>query len=271
MLALALFGLGRAAEPSATVTESVDQVVRGSPQAGGTSPAPVGTHVADGEYLKTGVKSRAELQFPDLTITRMGANTIFNYSIAKNEIDLQSGTILFSKPKGGKELDIKTAAVTAAILGTTGFMHYENHVFLFGLIEGHARLTIGGKAYGVGAGQVLHLGGAGAVPQIFAYNVPLLVQTSPFFTQFKSTLPNQAEINQEVADYNDLASRGFIQTHPPFFQNTTYSTPGLPIVAWDSAGNALNQFVNPPPPPPPPPSGMDSGGLVRPAPPGPGP
>src|SRR5476651_300398 len=52
-------------------------------------------------------------------ISRMGANTIFNYSAANNEIDLQAGTILFSKPKDGKQLNIKMASVTAAVVGST--------------------------------------------------------------------------------------------------------------------------------------------------------
>ena len=253
-----LAGMAQAADTSATVTEAHDEVTRGSAQGTKSEPAPVGTHVADGEYLKTGAKARAELQFPDLTITRMGANTIFNYSLTKNEVDLQSGTILFSKPKDGKELDIKTASVTAAILGTTGFLSLHGHDFTFGLIEGHARLTIGGKSVPISDGQVLHIN-AGGAPEIFTYDVPLLVKTSPLMTQFQSTLPNQVYINQEVAEYNDLASRGFIQKpSPPYLGSMGASLPGVNIVAFDSAHSAVNNFYNPPAPPPPP--GGSNGG-----------
>ncbi len=123
LVAMAVTGLIPlpAADTSATVTEAVNEVSHGSAQASATSPAKSGTRIQDGEYLKTGVKSRAELSLANQSITRLGANTIFNYSVANNEIDLQSGTILFSKPKDGKEMIIKTAAVTAAIVGTTGF------------------------------------------------------------------------------------------------------------------------------------------------------
>jgi mannose-6-phosphate isomerase-like protein (cupin superfamily) len=252
-----LASVARAADASATVTEVHDEVTRGAAQGTGSVPAKVGTHVANGEYLKTGAKARAELQFPDLTITRMGANTIFNYSLTNNEVDLQSGTILFSKPKDGKELDIKTSSVTAAILGTTGFLSLHGHDYTFGLIEGHARLIIGGKSVPVGGGQVLHID-AGGLPQVFAFDVPLLVQTSPLMTQFQSTLPNQVYINQAVSEYNDLAARGFIQKpQPPYLGNGGGSLPGVTIVAFDSAGNAVNNFYNPPPTPPPPPGGSN--------------
>ena len=65
------------------------------------APAKVGTTLQDGEYLKTGAKSRAELDLANQSVTRVGANTIFNYTAGNNEVDLQAGTILFSKPKDG--------------------------------------------------------------------------------------------------------------------------------------------------------------------------
>ncbi|HEY0257640.1 MAG TPA: FecR family protein [Candidatus Methylacidiphilales bacterium] len=262
---ISILGLARAAaaDSSATVTESVKDVDHGSSASAGTVHAPVGTRVGDGEFVKTGVQSRAELQLADLTITRLGANTIFNYSSAKNEVDLRSGTILFSKPKDGKEMDIKTASVTAAILGTTGFVAFHDHELLFGLIEGHARVTIAGEAYTIGAGQALHMANGGA-PQVFAYNVPVLVHSSPMLTKFHHPLPNQVYIDRAVAEYNDLVARGFVQPPvPPYFAVTDQVFPGIPaipIVAHSSAGMALQQFnnsLNPPPPPPPPPNGSN--------------
>jgi hypothetical protein len=234
-LAIFVLGIGRslAADSSATVTEAFEQVEHGSSQTANAEPAKQGTRIADGEYLKTGVKSRAELQLPDLTITRMGANTIFNYTVANNEVDLQAGTILFSKPKDGKQMNIKTAAVTAAIVGTTGFIHVHGHDFLFGLIEGKAYLTIGGAKFPVGPGQIFQYA-TGGTPRTYSYN-----------------------IDKEVAEYDDLVARGFIQKPkaPYFVDSENGVNPNLPIVAYDSAKQALGQFLTPPPPPPPPPTG----------------
>ena len=69
-----------AADQAATVTEAYNQVNHGSSQSADGSPAKAGTRIHDGEYVKTGVSSRAELQLANQTITRLGANTIFNYS-----------------------------------------------------------------------------------------------------------------------------------------------------------------------------------------------
>ena len=238
------------ADSTAKVTEAVNDVQHGSAQASVTSPAQTGTVIQDGEYLKTGVKSRAEIELANQSIIRLGANTIFNYSVANNEIDLQAGTVLFSKPKDGKEMTIKTASVTAAVVGTSGFLQLHGKDFIFGLIEGHATLTIGGIAYNVGAGQVLRFN-PGAPPQLFSYNIPVFLKSSPLITLFQHPLPNQIYIDREVAEYNNLVGRGFVGAPTPPFFNTDFGgfVPSVPVVAHDSAGSSLHQFNNPPMPP----------------------
>jgi len=261
---LAIFVVGTipliAADSAATVTEAVNQVTHGFSRTADTYPAKAGTHLQDGEYIKTGVKSRAELELANQSITRLGANTIFNYSVAANEIDLQAGTILFSKPKDAKQMTIKTASVTAAVVGTTVFFK-NGPPTLFGVIEGHdVTVTIGGVDYTVTAGEVLRFA-PGGTPQIFYFNIPLFLKTSPLITQYHHPLPNQPYIDQEVAEYDDFVARGFIQppTEPFFLSDFDGSVPILPIPASDSAANALNNFNTPPPPPPPPPPSSSNG------------
>lgn len=240
-----------AADSSAKVTEAVNDVARGSSQAAETSPAKVGTAIQDGEFLKTGVKSRAELQLADQTITRIGANTIFNYSAANNEIDLQAGTVLFSKPKDGKEMTIKTASVTAAIVGTTGFFQLlQGKNFIFGLVEGHAVLTVGGVKFNVAGGQVLRLN-AGTAPELYSFNLPVFLKTCPLIILFTHPLPNQAFIDKAVAEYDNAVARGFIQQPTEHYFITDFGgfVPNVPVIAHDSAGASLNGFNHPPPPP----------------------
>ena len=245
---LAGVGIAGAAEKVATVTETVNQVDHGASASDVTSPAHVGTFLQDGDYLKTGTKSLAELQLDNKTITRMGANTIFNYSVAQNEVDLQSGTILFSKPKDGQQLNIKTAAVTAAVVGTTGFMQSGPHGFLFGLIEGHSKIFSHGKVYVIGPGEILVLI-PGHEPFIFSFDVPHMIATSPLFLNFHLPLPNQRYIDEEIAAYLEALHRGFIVPHQGPFE--TYvsgyygSHPGFP--GYDNALNALFLQLNPPP------------------------
>ncbi len=136
-----MLGMGPSleADESAKVTEAVNVVEHGSNDSA-TTPASVGTSIHDGEYLKTESKSRAEMLLPTASITRLGANTIFNYSIESNTVDLQAGTILFCKPKDARQLTIKTAAVTAGITGTTGFVSVKGTgskgTYTLGIIEG---------------------------------------------------------------------------------------------------------------------------------------
>jgi hypothetical protein len=245
LLAALLFSAGPllAADQAATVTEAYNQVNHGPSQSTQSYPAKAGTQIHDGEYVKTGAASRAELQLSNQTITRLGANTIFNYSLATNEIDLQAGTILFSKPKDGKQLNIKTAAVTAAIVGTTGFGKAPG---LFGLVEGKAKIVVDGKTYTLHAGQILLVG---PPPQIINFDVPLFLQTSHLITGFKGPLPNQKYIDEEIADYNDDVDRGFIRhPKPPFFTfNDQDGFPTIPFIGADSKGTALGVENTPPP------------------------
>jgi len=230
------------AESAATVTEAVNDVTRGSARAGGTEAAPIGSKLEDGQYLKTGVKSRAELQLANLAITRLGADTLFDYSPSTREIDLQAGTVLFSKPKNAGQMTIKTAAVSAAVLGTTGFVQSRKKTVIFGLIEGHARVTIGGVTYFVGPGDILRFT-PGRPPQMFAYNVPHFLETSPLILDFPGKLPNQVYIDREVAQYDNLVARGFI-TPPanPYFTDVEGAVPTIPTPAYDSAGAANYVF-----------------------------
>jgi len=245
LLALFIGGISPllAADSAATVTEAVNVVTHGSSQTAESAPATAGTRLQDGEYLKTGVKSRAELELANLSITRLGANTIFNYSAASNEIDLQSGTVLFSKPKDGSPMTIKTASVTAAVVGTSGFAQLHGKAVLFGLIEGHATLTIGADPIYLTAGQIMRMGEDGK-PQVFYFNLPRFLATSPLITKFHKPLTNQAYIDKEVAKYKEFESRGFIE--PPseeiMLSDFDGTIPITPIQARDSAGKALDMY-----------------------------
>ena len=68
--------------------------------------------------LQTGGNSRAELQFPDLTITRVGSNALFRFVAGTREMVLDSGTMLFSSPKGAGGGKVQAGGVTAAVTGS---------------------------------------------------------------------------------------------------------------------------------------------------------
>ena len=235
------------ADQAAKVTEAVNVVEHGSKESA-TTPATVGTPVRDGEYLETGVKSRAEILLPTASITRLGANTIFNYSVESNTVDLQAGTILFCKPKDAKQLNIKTEAVTAGIVGTTGFVRVHADkahpkTYILGLVEGHGTATAGGKDFELGPGDILEFK-PGFKPFVFAFDVPRFVKSSPLLTKFKGHLPNQPYIDAEIASYQDDVRRGFIQP-PSHAIDYSGDIPVISTPAYDSAQHSEGQAQRP--------------------------
>ena len=91
----------------------------------GARAAAVNDPVQEGQAVRTGGDSRAELTFTDRTITRLGANTVFTYGQGAKEFDLSSGAALIVVPKETGTVKINTAAATAAVTGFTALV--ESH------------------------------------------------------------------------------------------------------------------------------------------------
>src|SRR5437764_7458129 len=112
--------LSHAAElRSARVTQIINDVKLLPGQAAARA-AVVNDRVVTGTAVRTGVDSRTELTFTDLTITRLGANTVFSFNGEARQIDLGSGAVLVQVPRNGAEAKIRTAVATAAVTGGTG-------------------------------------------------------------------------------------------------------------------------------------------------------
>ncbi len=203
----------------ASVTEAVNTV---SYQANASAPqqaAAIGTTIHPDNIVRTGVKSRAELQFNDNTVTRIGANSIFSFDAQSQTINLQQGTALFSKPKDSNTFEIATPAATCSISGTTGFLEvlpatdHAKASFVIGLIEGHTTIEIGGKNYSVGSGDLLVRNSDGQV-RLLSFNIPQLLNKAGLFKSFKSKLPNQVYIDKALKKFASLEKRGFIEKTP---------------------------------------------------------
>src|SRR6266567_2357274 len=85
-------------------------------------PAVVNDKVTLGRAVRTGVESRAELTFADLTITRLGANTIFTLISGAREVELTRGTILLEVPSGKAPVKASTGSITVAVTGGTALL-----------------------------------------------------------------------------------------------------------------------------------------------------
>src|SRR5437867_2744754 len=62
-------------------------------------PAALNDKVNEDTAVRTGEKSRSELTFVDLTITRLGADTIFSFNKAGRAVELGGGAMLLYVPK----------------------------------------------------------------------------------------------------------------------------------------------------------------------------
>src|SRR5437764_4582025 len=158
-IVLAAFGSSNAAElKEARVTKIIREVSL-LPNAAPARPAIVNDQVRNGTAVRTGIESRTELMFTDATLARLGANTIFSFTEGTRNLELTDGAMLLRVPKNAGGAKINTAAVTAAITGTTIMLEFHKNSYVkFIVLEGTGRMFIPnrvGESVLVHAGQML--------------------------------------------------------------------------------------------------------------------
>ena len=109
-------------------------------------PAVVRDIVKDDLAVQTGIQSRAELRFPDSTLTRLAANTLFSFREGTREMDLRKGAIFFQVPPGSGGARIHAAAITAAVTGTSGFVERIGDTYKLIVLEGEVRVYFNDRA-----------------------------------------------------------------------------------------------------------------------------
>src|SRR5204862_6822816 len=159
-------------------------------------------HVGESPAEKTGGESRAELTFIDLTITRLGSNTLYRFRKAGRQVQLNSGSTLLRVPKDSGGATILTPTVTAGITGTTLiFESIRGGGARLTVLEGSARLTLvkhRDQTRSVTAGQALEIpSGATRIPEPKQIDLDRLMKTSPLIVGFRP-LPSQNLINNAI-------------------------------------------------------------------------
>jgi hypothetical protein len=121
---LMLFAIGAttflfaAQKKEARVTQVIKDVrVLGSNAA--PRAAALNDNIIEGNAVRTGADSRAELTFTDETLTRIGANTVFSVGQGAKNFDLASGALLLAVPKQNGTIRVSVGAATAAVTGFT--------------------------------------------------------------------------------------------------------------------------------------------------------
>ncbi len=172
----------------ARVTQIVNDV-KLLPSGAAAMPAAINDNVADGSAVQTGMDSRTEVTFADQTLARLSANTIFSFNKGTRNLDLADGAMLLRVPKGASGAKISTAAVTAALGGTTVIVEFHPHAYLkFITLEGTARLYLKhrwGESVLVRAGEMLITNpDAKSLPDPVDVDLERLLKTSRLIIDF---------------------------------------------------------------------------------------
>ena len=234
-----------AAAKEARVTQVIRDV-KLLPSEAAARPAEVNDKVSQDTGVRTGGESRSELTFPDLTITRLGSNTIFSFTAGGHTAKVESGSILLRVPKDSGGGSIKTSAVTVAITGTTIiFEKYGGTRSKLMTLEGSARAALVSKPKDyryVRAGQMLDVpAGATTLPMPVNINLNDVMRNHPLITDFKP-LPSQPLI---------MAAAQQPQPAPP---PPSYTGPNINIDIGGILGGGTNTGPRGPRPRPPAPN-----------------
>lgn len=143
--------------------------------------ANVGDKLTGSSTVLTGRQSRAELTFPDQTITRIGSNAAFRFNSGSRDMEITQGSFLLQVPKNAGGATIRTSTVTAAITGTTTMMEYSPGRWLkFICLEGTAKLrNKNGDSVDVPPGKMMVMHpDANKFPRLVIVNVDKMMKTS---------------------------------------------------------------------------------------------
>ena len=199
---LAVDAAAAASSKEARVTQIIRDV-KLLPSKEAPRPAAVNDKVAEDTGMRTGGDSRSELTFADLTITRLGANSIFSFNKAGHNTQLDSGSLLLRVPKnsGG---GIRTSAVTVAVTGTTVILETaRSGKSKLITLEGSARLSLvkyPRESRQLRPGQMLDVpAGATTLPMPVNIDLNQVMNNHPLITDFKP-LPSRDLIAAVIQD-----------------------------------------------------------------------
>ncbi len=206
---------------SASVTRTYKQVDLLAPERP-AQPAQVGDRVTGRTAVQTGNQARAELEFNDQTIARLGSNSVFSFDRGTRDLNLNEGVILLEVPKNAGGATINTAAVTAAVTGTTVMIESRpgskkgQGVVKFIVLEGTMRLSLNGRpgeSVLLRAGQMLTFTGSPKrLPDPVTVDVERISKTSRLLGGDFTPLRNDPFIRQTIGEQNVLKAKGKLIT-----------------------------------------------------------
>jgi hypothetical protein len=174
------------------------------PSGADAKPAAVNDEINAETAVRTGDRSRSELTFVDLTIERLGANTVFHFDKAGRAVELDTGSMLLRVPKDSGGAQMQTRAVTVGVSGTTVILEAtgagRNKLII---LEGEARLSLKRnprESVDLRGGQMEDVpAGATTLPRPVNINLNDVMKRHPLITDFEP-LPSQDLIYTTIRD-----------------------------------------------------------------------
>jgi len=222
------------AEGSAKKEARVTRIIRDVkvlPSGSPARPAALDELLRENTGFRTGDESRSELTFADLTITRLGANTVFSFDRAGRSAELGDGSMLLRVPKDSGGATIRNSAVTVGIAGTT--------VIFEGNRAGRSKLIVleGGASLQlvkhpkefkrVLAGQMLDVkAGATTLPNPVTVDLRQIMKSHPLVTDFPP-LPSQDLIVATMQNQQNANGERVYSASPVTGQPASPQPPGF--------------------------------------------
>jgi hypothetical protein len=249
----ALLWLAAASAPAAALKEAeftrVINDVKIVPQSAAPAPAKVGDKVTAGTAVSTGVQSRAELRYPDRTLTRLGANSVFRMDEGTRTVEVEKGVILLQVPKQLGGAQVRTAAVTAAVTGTTILVEYTPDGFIkIIVIEGEVDVFLNAnrkvfRTLGAGDLWITRGNDTSGLPEPVKIDLKRLKRTSKLLNEAEfPPLGNAAEMEAALEEQVKLQMDGELMA-------TTFRIEGRGRQVTLTQGERQHVLLAEPPPP----------------------
>jgi len=175
--------------------------------------AVVGGQIDAVTSVATGEDSRAEMRFPDKSLTRLGANSRFTLRGDKRTLELDEGVMLLQVPKKMGGAKVRTAAVTAAVTGTTVLFEYVKGGFVkLIVIEGSVDLYFNDKPgvfKTVNAGEMIIMQvDSNFIPDPVDVDLNLLLRTSKLISADDVGTPNLKQVAEAAKEQSSKLKKG---------------------------------------------------------------
>ncbi|MDZ4815308.1 MAG: FecR family protein [Verrucomicrobiota bacterium] len=217
----------------------------------GQKSAKVTDIVAGQESVKTGQGSRAELTFTDKTLARIGANSMFSFKGGTRDMELKNGTMLLQVPKGAGGAKISTAAVTAAITGTTIMIEYTPGSYTKVIVlEGSLKLSLSnrmGESTIIDAGRMVIMPpNAKTIPLPVDVDIKTITKTSRLMIDVGDKEIDMKKIEEAIAQQEKKQEEGKLNSTPLFVDGNKVSLLNdQAIQQIASNANQPNKFAKP--------------------------